>query len=60
MGLRAWLTDFSKGDSLGLYWKLFFWRQRAKSGLLRRLCCGFAPRPLRRCGEGSDIFVSSP
>ena len=59
MGFRAWLTDFSKGDSLGLYWKLFFWRQRAKSGLLRRLLTFFLNRSARRhggyIGNGADL-----
>ena len=59
MGLRAWLTDFSKGDSPGLYWKLFFWRQRAKSGLLRRLLTFFLNRSARRhggyIGNGADL-----
>ena len=34
MGFRAWLTDYSKGDGLRLYWRLFFWRQRMKKGFL--------------------------
>ena len=50
MGFRAWLTDFSKGDSLGLYWRLFFWRQRVHGGFLRRLLTFFLNRSARRHG----------
>ena len=35
MSLRAWLTDFSKGDNLGLFWWLYRRRSRAKSRLAR-------------------------
>lgn len=29
--MREWLTDFSKGDRLHAYWRLFGWRERARN-----------------------------
>lgn len=35
MSLRGMLTDYSKGDSLGWFWRLYWLRKRTKSKVLR-------------------------
>ena len=50
MGFRAWITDYSKGDSLRLYWRLFFWRQRMKKGFLYQFLTFCLNRMARRHG----------
>ena len=50
MGFRAWITDYSKGDSLRLYWRLFFWRQRMKKGFLYQVLTFCLNRMARRHG----------
>lgn len=50
MDLRMWLTDCSKGDSLRLYWRLFFLRQRTKQRALRRVLTFLLNRTARRHG----------
>ena len=37
MSVRGWLTDCSKGDNLGLYWRLFFRRAQAKHSWTRHV-----------------------
>lgn len=50
MSLRAWLLDFSKGDALGLYWRLFRRRERTGRGLVRKLLTFLLHRMARRHG----------
>lgn len=35
MRMREWIIDWSKGDNLGLFWRLFFLRARTGRKLLR-------------------------
>ena len=35
MGVRAYLTDYSKGDRLSWYWRCFRWREQTKSKAAR-------------------------
>lgn len=37
MGIKQRLIDFSRGDGLCRFWRLYFWRERTKSGLLRSI-----------------------
>ena len=53
MSLRAWLTDFSKGDNLGLFWWLYRRRSRAKSRLARDI----ATFLLNRCAHRHGGYV---
>lgn len=59
MSLRERLTDYSKGDNLGLYWKLFFARAGAKNSLwadlLNLFCSRMAHRHGGYIGKGAVI-----
>lgn len=58
MSVREWIVDWSKGDDLGLYWRIFF--RRAKStGLSRKfwnlLCSRMAHRHGGYIGCGAQL-----
>jgi len=46
----GWLRSFSRGDSLGLFWKLFFLRERTKSRILRQALTFLLSRTAHRRG----------
>lgn len=48
--MRAWLRDFSKGDNLGLYWRLFFRRAGTDRAWERHLLTFFLNRMAHRHG----------
>ncbi len=37
MGMKQRFVDFSRGDDLRRFWRLYFWRERTRSGPLRSL-----------------------
>lgn len=59
MKLREHLTDFSKGDQLSFYWKLFQWRSRARRGVLRDILNFFCSRSAQKhggyIGNGAEL-----
>lgn len=59
MGIRERLTDYSKGDELRFYWKLFFARAAAKtkvwSDFLNLLCSRAAHRHGGYIGKGAVL-----
>ncbi len=59
MGMREWLTDYSKGDNLALYWKIFGARERAKSrffqDVLNLICSRMAHRHGGYIGRGAVL-----
>ena len=64
--LRAWITDYAKGDNLGGYWRLYRRRQHAKNRLTRNILTFLLNRAARRhggyLGNGAVIegFLSLP
>ncbi len=50
MSLRERLSDWSKGDNLGLYWRLFRWRSRTDSRALQDVLTLFLNRMARKHG----------
>lgn len=50
MSLRERLSDWSKGDNLGLYWRLFRWRNRTGSRALQDILTLFLNRMARKHG----------
>lgn len=50
MSVRGWLTDWSKGDGLGLYWRLFFRRARTRRRWVRLALTLCLNRMARRHG----------
>ncbi len=50
MSLRERLSDWSKGDNLGLYWRLFRWRSRTGSRALQDVLTLFLNRSARKHG----------
>ncbi|NLW64823.1 MAG: serine acetyltransferase [Clostridiales bacterium] len=50
MSVREKITDYSKGDDLRLFWRLFSMQKRAKPGLLRDILAFFCCRSARRHG----------
>lgn len=59
MSIREWLTDYSKGDNLKLYWSVFRAREAAKAGIwadvLNLLCSRLACRHGGYIGKGAVI-----
>lgn len=59
MSIRERLTDYSKGDNLKFYWKVFRARERAKSGLwadvINLLCSRLAHKHGGYIGKGAVI-----
>lgn len=59
MGLRNWLTDYSKGDGLWLYWKVFRAREKVKTkglgDLLNLICSRMAHRHGGYIGKGAVL-----
>ena len=59
MSLRGMLTDYSKGDSLGWFWRLYWLRKRTKSKVLRDVLTFLLNRSAYRhggyVGSGADI-----
>lgn len=59
MGIRERLTDYSKGDNLRMYWKLFYARDAAKNGIwadvLNLMCSRSAHRHGGYIGKGAVI-----
>lgn len=59
MGIRERLTDYSKGDNLHIYWKLFFARASAKNRIradvLNLMCSRLAHRHGGYIGKGAVI-----
>lgn len=64
--LRAWITDYAKGDNLGGFWRLYRRRQHAKNRLTRNILTFLLNRAARRhggyLGNGAVIegFLSLP
>lgn len=56
---RAYLTQRSKGDHLGWFWKLFFLAQAARPGLVRDVLTYLANRSAHRHGGyvGPDAVI---
>ena len=50
MSVRQQIIDYSKGDHLGLFWRLFAWRSRTASRRLRAVQTFFLNRSARRHG----------
>lgn len=50
MAFRERLADWSKGDSLSHFWRMFAWRERAKSKLLQDVLTLFLNRSARKHG----------
>lgn len=50
MGFGGWLTDYSKGDGLRLFWKIFRLRARSKNRLVRHVLTFFLNRAAHRHG----------
>lgn len=48
--LRAWITDYAKGDNLGGFWRLYRRRQHAKNRLTRNILTFLLNRAARRHG----------
>ena len=63
MGMRQRLTDWSRGDGLGWFWRLYGLRQRAKAGparsVLTVLMCRSAHRHGGYVGPGA-VFRGRP
>lgn len=59
MNLRGMLTDYSKGDSLGWFWRLYWLSKRTKSKVLRDVLTFLLNRSAHRhggyVGPGADI-----
>ncbi len=59
MKMRQWLTDYSKGDNLWLYWKVFRARESAKgrlvSDVLNLLCSRMAHKHGGYIGKGAVV-----
>ncbi len=59
MTIRQWLTDYSKGDNLWLYWKVFRAREAAKSrvasDILNLLCSRMAHKHGGYIGKGAVV-----
>lgn len=63
MSVRQQIIDYSKGDHLGLFWRLFAWRSRTASRRLRAVQTFFLNRSARRHGGyiGKDAaFAGRP
>lgn len=60
MSVRQWLTDYSKGDDLTFYWKLFWAREAAGNGMradiLNLLCSRAAHRHGGYIGRGARLL----
>ena len=50
MALRGWLTDVSKGDNLGGFWRLYWLRKRSKRKYLRDVLTFLLNRSAHRHG----------
>lgn len=50
MRVREAVMDYSKGDRLSLFWRLFIWRSRTSGKLLRDIQTFFLNRMARRHG----------
>lgn len=50
MSIRELVTDYSKGDNLGLFWRLFAWRGRTRCKALRDVQSFFLSRMAHRHG----------
>ena len=48
--MRQWLVDYSRGDNLNAFWRLFFWRSRTKRKWLRDVQTLFLSRMAHRHG----------
>lgn len=48
--MREWLTDCSKGDGLGAFWRMFRWRERTRRKLLQDVLTFLLHRSARRHG----------
>lgn len=48
--MRQWLVDYSRGDNLNAFWRLFFWRSRTKRKWLRDAQTLFLSRMAHRHG----------
>ena len=63
MGLRAWLTDCSKGDNLGWFWRLYWLRRRARGRVPRDVLTFLLSRSAHRhggyVGPGAE-FLGEP
>jgi len=46
----GWLRTFSRGDNLGLFWRLFFLRERTRSRILRQALTFLLNRAAHRRG----------
>lgn len=49
--MMGWIRDFSKGDSLSLFWRLFRLRERTRSQLLQQILTFFLNR-MAHCHGG--------
>ncbi len=47
---REWITDYSKGDSLRLFWRLFRWREKCRRPFVRHVLTFFLSRMAHRHG----------
>ncbi len=61
MNIRGAMIDFSKGDFLCIFWKLFAWRSRISCRPLQDIVSFFLHRMARRHGGyiGRDAFFQS-
>lgn len=50
MSFGGWLTDYSKGDGLWSFWKIFRLRARSKSGFVRHVLTFYLNRAAHRHG----------
>lgn len=59
MSIRQWLIDCSKGDNLGLFWRLFSWRGRMRHRLAQDVLSFFLSRMAHRHGGyvGRDAVI---
>lgn len=48
--MMGWLRTFSRGDNLGLFWRLFFLRERTRSRILRQALTFLLNRAAHRRG----------
>lgn len=59
MSLRGKVTDYSKGDSLGWFWRLYWLRKRTRSKVIRDVLTFLLNRSAHRhggyLGPGADI-----
>lgn len=59
MSLRGMLTDYSKGDNLGWFWRLYWLRKRTRSKAVRDVLTFLLNRSAHRhggyVGPGTDI-----